>query len=134
MIVSPLAHGSARHPDVDTVVVEGELDPTTPGERLLVAPYHVHRSDEEIFYVLSGSIGFEVGNDEFIANTGDCVVVPPGTIHNWWNADSSPARYLLIMPKKLDDLIIAIHSGEYGPDDMADLYNRFDTDYIGWTR
>ncbi len=133
MLFSPLASQAARHPEADIVVVEGELEPAGPASRLLVAPYHIHRIDEEIFYILSGQVGFEVGKSTFTVGPGDAVVVPPGEIHTWWNAAPSPARYLLIMPKKLDDLLIAIHSGNYGPDDMSALYDAHDTTYIGWT-
>lgn len=134
MLLSPLASQSARHPDADIVLVEGSLDPATPGERLLVAPYHIHRLDEEIFYVLSGTIGFEVGDEEFIAVAGDAVMVPPGAIHTWWNVDAEPARYLIAMSTKMDDLIIAIHQRHYGPDELPALFEKYDSTYIGWER
>lgn len=134
MHVSPLLHDSVRHPDADIVLTEGELDPATPGERLLVAPWHIHRSDEEIFYVLSGRIGFNVGDDEFIAVAGDAVLVPPGAIHNWWNADPEPARYLIAMSKKMDDLINKIHEHYRDEDEMKALFEEHDTTYIGWSR
>lgn len=134
MHVSPLLHDSVRHPDADIVLTEGELDPATPGERLLVAPWHIHRSDEEIFYVLSGRIGFNVADDEFIAVAGDAVLVPPGAIHNWWNADPEPARYLIAMSKKMDDLINKIHEHYRDEDEMKALFEEHDTTYIGWSR
>lgn len=134
MLISPLASQSARHPDADIVLVEGALEPAEPGDRMLVAPYHIHRLDEEIFYVLSGHIGFEVGSDTFNAGPGDAVIVPRGAIHTWWNDAPAPARYLLVMPKKLDDLIIAVHARSYEPDEMKALYDAYDTTYIGWSR
>lgn len=134
MLFSPLASQSARHPNADLVMVEGMLDPAEPGERLLVAPYHVHRVDEELFYVLSGHIGFDVGDETFTASAGDAVMVPPGAAHSWWNAADTPARYLIVMPKKLDDLIIAIHARHREPAEMVALYDTHDTTYIGWTR
>lgn len=134
MLLSPLASRSARHPDANIVMVEGLLEPAEPGERLLVAPYHIHRLDEEIFYILSGHIGFEVGDDTFTAGIGDAVMVPPGAVHTWWNAADTLARYLIVMPKKLDDLINSIHARHYKPEEMIALYDAHDTTYIGWTR
>ena len=134
MLVSPLMSQSARHPDADIVLVEGELEPAEPGQRLLVAPYHIHHNDNEVFYVLSGRIGFEVGDEEYIAGPGDAVMVPPGAIHNWWNIDPEPARYLIAMSKKMDDLIIAIHERHYNEDEMKALFDAHDSTYIGWSR
>lgn len=134
MHVSPLLHGSIRHPQADIVLVEGELEATPDVERLLIAPYHIHHSDEEIFYVLTGQVGFEIGDQEFIATPGDAVLVPPGEIHSWWNASPTPSRYLIAMPKRLDDLILAIHAGPLPPDEMAQVFTDHDSTLLGWTR
>lgn len=134
MHVSPLRHSSASHPDASIVLTEGELEPAKPNERLLVAPWHIHRDDEEIFYILSGRIGFNVADTEFIATTGDAVVVPPGAIHTWWAVDPEPARYLIAMSKKMDDLINAIHQRYRDEDEMRQLFEDHDTTYIGWSR
>lgn len=134
MHISPLRHDAARHPAGSIVLTEGELDPGKPGERLLVAPWHIHRNDEEIFYVLSGRVGFNVDDEEFIAAAGDAVLVPPGAIHNWWNADPEPARYLIAMSTRMDDLINAIHAHHRDEEEMKALFEEYDTTYIGWTR
>jgi uncharacterized cupin superfamily protein len=101
---------------------------------MLVAPYHIHRLDDEIFYILSGQAGFEVGNDTYSAGPGDAVTVPQGAIHTWWNDALVAARYLLVMPKELDDIIAAIHARYYEPDELSALYGGYDTTYIGCTR
>ena len=134
MLVSPLISRSARHPAPNIVLVEGELDPAIPGKRLLIAPYHIHRHDEEIFYVLAGRIGFEVGDEEYVAEPGDAVLVPAGAVHTWWNVDPAPARYLIAMSTKMDDLIIAIHQRFYDEDDIRALFAAYDSLYIGWSR
>lgn len=134
MLISPLRNCSLRHPDAQFVLVEGEIEGHTGEDRMLIAPYHIHHTEEEIFYVLSGQIGFVVGNDEFIASAGDAVLVPPGTIHTWWAAAESPARYLIAMPKRLDDLITALHDRSYAPEDMAKAFSDHDSTLIGWTR
>lgn len=134
MHVSPLFNGSARHPDADIVLVEGEIDGASGDERLLIAPYHIHNSDEELFYVLSGQIGFIVGDDEFIASAGDAVLVPPGAVHTWWAASEEPARYLIAMPQRMDDLVLAIHRDADSYENMESLFADYDSTFIGWTR
>lgn len=134
MHVSPLFNGSVRHPESDIVLVEGEIEGSTGEERLLIAPYHIHHNDEEIFYVLSGQIGFVVGDDEFIASAGDAVLVPPGAVHTWWAASEEPARYLIAMSPRMDDLILAIHSDSASYENMETLFADYDSTFIGWTR
>src|SRR5690349_10078700 len=44
-------------------------------------PLHVHRHEDEAFYLLAGSMRFRCGDDEFDAGPGDFVFVPRGTPH-----------------------------------------------------
>ena len=134
MLLSPLISRSARHPAANIVLVEGELHPATSEQRLLIAPYHLHCHDEEIFYVLAGRIGFEVGEDHYVAGPGDAVLVPPGAIHTWWNMEPEPARYLIAMPTRVDDLITAIHRHHYDEAEIKALFAAHDSIYIGWSR
>ncbi len=134
MLHSPLLNGSTRHPDADIVLVEGEIEGASGRERVLIAPYHFHHSDEEIFYVLSGQLGFIVDEDEYVASPGDAVFVPPGAVHTWWAASTTPVRYLIAMPKRLDDLVIALHDGSYSPENLAQAFTDHDSTLIGWAR
>lgn len=134
MKISPLRYSSTRPHSQDIVVTEGELDAASGDDPLLIAPYHAHNHDDEIFYVLSGKIGFAINDEEIIATAGDAVVVPPGAVHTWWNASDAAARYLIVMTKRIADLIQAIHSGEYSPEQMTQLYEDHDSTLIGWSR
>lgn len=52
-----------------------------------VAGAHVHDHLVERFEVLAGEVGFLVGRHERVARPGDgAIEVPPGTVHDWWNA------------------------------------------------
>jgi quercetin dioxygenase-like cupin family protein len=42
---------------------------------------HVHNTEDEMFYVLEGSITFRCGNDTFDLGKGGFVFLPRGTIH-----------------------------------------------------
>lgn len=134
MIVSPLRGGSIRDSRADIVLVEGEIEGGNGANRLLIAPYHLHHTDPEIFYVLTGQIGFEIDEEIIVAAAGDAVLVPPGAIHSWWAESPEPARYLIAMPKRLDDLIRAIHAEPRDPESVAQLYRDYDSTLIGWTR
>ena len=60
------------------------------------APLHLHRQDDEAFYVLDGELTFYLGNDEPVrASVGSFVHIPGGTVHGF-RVDSGTARYLII--------------------------------------
>jgi quercetin dioxygenase-like cupin family protein len=53
---------------------------------------HVHPMQEERFEVLSGTMKFRLGRKKIIANAGDVVVVPAGSVHKFANAGDEPAH------------------------------------------
>src|ERR671934_1239791 len=77
--------------------------------RLLIAPLHVHHRDDEAWYVLSGTLGFRLGDDEIEAHRGGAVLARRGTPHTYWNAGRSRAEYLLVMTPPIADLVEQIH-------------------------
>jgi mannose-6-phosphate isomerase-like protein (cupin superfamily) len=74
-----------------------------------IAPLHVHHHDDEAWYVLSGTLGFRLGDDEFEASPGAGVLARRGTPHTFWNAGQSEAEYLLVMTPGIADLVEQIH-------------------------
>ena len=75
-----------------------------------IAPLHVHRADDEAWYVLEGELGFRLGDEEVIATAGSGVVARRGTPHTFWNAGDVEARYLLVMTPRIARLIESIHA------------------------
>lgn len=53
---------------------------------------HVHRSADESFYLISGSMEFLNGDQTFVADPGDFVFVPRGTRHRFRNIFSERAH------------------------------------------
>ena len=74
-----------------------------------IAPLHVHHSDDEAWYVLSGTLGFRLGDEEVEAQAGSAVLARRGTPHTYWNAGATEARYLLVMTPRIAQLIEAVH-------------------------
>ncbi len=133
MLFSPLKDHAAKADGADLVLVEGGIDGFN-GERLLIAPWHIHHHDDECFYVLEGRITFGLGDDIVTASAGDAVLVPHGIAHTWWNDLNTPARYLIAMPRRLDELIVQLHQRPRSPQELESLFRDFDSTYIGWTR
>jgi|SRR5689334_13568602 uncharacterized cupin superfamily protein len=75
-----------------------------------IAPLHLHRSDDEAWYVLEGRLHVRAGTEIKEVVAGSAVLVPRGTPHTYRNPGPAPARYLLIMTPRIYSLIQAIHS------------------------
>jgi mannose-6-phosphate isomerase-like protein (cupin superfamily) len=76
----------------------------------LVAPRHVHHQDDEAFYVLEGSLSFELDGKELTIEQGGAVMIPRGTVHTWWNPSPEPSRYLIVMPRRIHELVAQLHA------------------------
>jgi mannose-6-phosphate isomerase-like protein (cupin superfamily) len=74
-----------------------------------IAPLHVHHRDDEAWYVLSGTLGFRLGDDEIEAPLGAAVLARRGTPHTFWNAGQTEAEYLLVMTPRIAELVEQIH-------------------------
>jgi quercetin dioxygenase-like cupin family protein len=58
-------------------------------------PPHIHRREDETFYVLEGSCTFWLGDRMVVASAGDFVNVPRGTVHCFRNEGAETARLLI---------------------------------------
>lgn len=74
-----------------------------------IAPLHVHREDDEAWYVLRGRLEFRLGGEVFEVGPGSAVFARRGTPHTWRNAGDVEAEFLLVMPPRIASLIEALH-------------------------
>jgi oxalate decarboxylase/phosphoglucose isomerase-like protein (cupin superfamily) len=103
-----------------------------PGPRRLIAPLHLHHSDDEAWYVLEGTLHVQVGDNEVQAAAGSGVFVPRGTPHTYWNPGPGPTRYLLIMTSRIYQLIQAIHAmQERTPAALAEVFVKYESQLLG---
>jgi mannose-6-phosphate isomerase-like protein (cupin superfamily) len=122
-VVSPLRNGQVD--GTDFVLAEWADAGESSAERP-IAPLHLHRSDDEAWYVLEGTLGFVRGAERLEAPAGSAVLVPRGVVHTFWNAGEGDARYVIVMTRRIADLIEALH--EPGAlDDLPALFARFDS-------
>jgi mannose-6-phosphate isomerase-like protein (cupin superfamily) len=68
--------------------------PMVPG---YLVPPHTHEREDEYSYVLSGTIGARVGDQEFLLGPGGYLCKPRGISHAFWNPGPEPARVLEII-------------------------------------
>jgi|SRR5215471_17867024 len=60
-------------------------------------PLHVHRREDEIFYVLEGEFEIQCGGRTFIASKGDHGLAPRNVPHAHRNAGTRPATILVTL-------------------------------------
>ncbi len=97
---------------------------------------HVHRVQEETFYVLEGECEWQVGDQLILAKPGTFLFIPPGVPHNIGNASDKPARmFLTVSPPGhehyFEQLAELIARG--GPPDakvVGELRRRYDTEQL----
>lgn len=58
-------------------------------------PPHIHRREDETFYVLEGRVDFRLGDESITAGPGDFVNVPRDTVHCFHNSGAETARLIL---------------------------------------
>jgi quercetin dioxygenase-like cupin family protein len=64
-----------------------------PGEG---PPLHVHANEDEILYVVEGTLRFKLEGEILLAPPGSFAFVPRGARHTWQNVGETPARLLVI--------------------------------------
>jgi Cupin domain len=69
---------------------------------------HIHRSDDEAWHVLEGSLRFRFPDREVNAPAGTTVFVPAGSPHTY--RVTEPSRYLIFLTPRLDRLIAKLRS------------------------
>ena len=52
-------------------------------------PPHIHRFEDESFYILEGTATFQVGGQTIYAKPGDFIHIPQGTVHSVKNEGKS---------------------------------------------
>ena len=97
---------------------------------------HVHRVQEETFYVLDGECTWQIGEQKVRATPGTYVFIPPGVPHNIGNASNKTARMIMTVSPPghehyFEELAKVVACGN--PPDakvIADLRRRYDTDQL----
>lgn len=72
-------------------------------------PPHIHRREDEAFYVLEGKFAFLCGDKQTIFDTGAFVYIPKGTLHTFKNIGSKPGRLLVtVTPAGLENFFYEV--------------------------
>lgn len=83
----------AQHLDVHINVLRGDSE---------AGPVHHHKSSDNVYIVLSGTVRVTVGDDEHRAGPGDVLFVPEGQWHSASAIGPEEARILEIYAPPID--------------------------------
>jgi oxalate decarboxylase/phosphoglucose isomerase-like protein (cupin superfamily) len=131
VVAPPLSGNVIGSVDDAFVIAEWRDAGGAAGGRRLIAPFHVHRSDDEAWYVLEGTLCVKAGKEEIEVRAGAAAFVKRGTPHTYWNPGPGPARYLLVMTASIFRLIQAIHAAsDRSPAALAALFRKYDSELL----
>lgn len=131
VLASPLLQRVLGSSDSQFLIEEIDQAMNDPGEPPFTIPLHRHRTEDEAWYVISGTLGLKFGDREFEAGPGSGVLLPHGIPHTFWNAGPGNARYLLIYGPKTAGLVKALHGPDRPDrDSRRATYDRFDADLL----
>ena len=131
MIAAPLAGNVIGSVGANFVVAEWKDEGGPPGPARWIAPLHLHRNDDEAWYVLEGTLCVRVGKEIVEATAGSAVFVRRGTPHTYWNPGPGLIRYLLVMTSNVYSLIQDIHAlTDRSPDALRAVFEKHDSELL----
>lgn len=58
--------------------------------------FHFHHKSLQVFHIIEGKARFVIGSNEFVAETGQSVVISPGEKHKIQNDNDYVLKFLVI--------------------------------------
>lgn len=113
----PLDEGRSLHMSGDTYTFKAVGEDTGGALVLLEAlvppqggpPTHIHRAEDEWFWLLEGELEFMINRHTFMANAGSFVYVPKDTPHRFKNVSMQTARMLAaFMPAGIEGMFFEV--------------------------
>ncbi|MCF6471491.1 cupin domain-containing protein [Nonomuraea sp. MG754425] len=95
-------------------------------------PWHVHRHDDEAFYVLSGTVRLYCDERSWQAGAGAFVLLPRRRPHAFANREDAPLRLLqLTWPAGFEHFAAEVAACGTGPGPLAEVAARHGYQIVG---
>jgi len=121
--VPPMSRSHGDHFECQIAPVSVALDSRMIGFNVTVIPpgkkafpYHAHRGNEEMFFILEGDGSVRIDGETHKIRQGDFISLPPGrdSAHQIVNDSQAPLRYLAVSTMVLPELVEYPDSGKLG--------------------
>ena len=91
-------------------------------------PLHLHRHEDEVFYVVEGEIEFQRGDQRFRAKAGSTAFLPKDVPHTFRNVGTTPSRvHVVIIPARFVGFFEDIHAlPKPTPEQAVELGKKYD--------
>lgn len=88
---------------------------------------HTHTRETEVFRIIHGTYLFRCGDEEFVAEPGAVVVLPPHVQHGWRNISDEPGQMFgMVTPAGCEGMFNEIEeSGADTPEKIARIEARY---------
>lgn len=94
----------------------------------MATPLHIHRDQEEAFYVLEGRMRVRRGSDELTIGPGQLLVVPRGMPHSFKVLDDGTRALVLLVPGGFEEMFL--EGGEPVVDQGSPPARQYDIDHV----
>jgi mannose-6-phosphate isomerase-like protein (cupin superfamily) len=90
-------------------------------------PRHIHTREDESFYVFTGAVHVECGDDRFEAGPGSFVFLPRNLPHTFRSVGGPATALLIVTPGGLDSYFAELHVALQTNGDPAEIKRIQDT-------
>lgn len=97
-------------------------------------PYHVHKAQDEVFYVIEGAYRFKVGEQLFSLSTGDSIFLPRQVPHAWTQVSTTGKMIVTLQPAgKLEQFFVTLAALQHEPDpkEVARIFAENEMEVVG---
>ena len=96
-------------------------------------PLHVHKNEDETFYVADGKVAFMTKDGEFVGTAGTCVNLPRGVPHGYRIMAPNSRMVLTVSPGTLVPMfreLASLPPGEPDLEAVAAVVNRYEVNFV----
>jgi mannose-6-phosphate isomerase-like protein (cupin superfamily) len=78
---------------------------------------HFHKTQEEIYFVLAGTLQFKLGDEVVEAGKGTAIRVAPDVVRSVWNAEPEDAEVVIVSTRIDDPRADTDYVADFWPED-----------------
>jgi quercetin dioxygenase-like cupin family protein len=95
-------------------------------------PLHVHRNEDETFYVLEGEVTLWVGEKTYVLRPGDCAFAPRGVPHTLRAGEGGARKLVASTPASFESFVRAVSAaGMPSPQELTRIAADHEIDILG---
>lgn len=96
-------------------------------------PLHTHKTQHEIFHIISGTFLFQSDGNQVTLGTGDSISIPPGAVHSFKNigSETGTIHFELLDAGKSEEFFARIVSEFPDIEDVPAFFEQYGLELMG---